>query len=88
MCTKTYTNITGNQFIDLLILMAVGLLFIRLSFPSVYSELKEVRQEEKRIWRIIGILFWTISTFMGMLFFGSFLFLISILSMISKITCK
>ncbi len=84
---STFTNITGNLYIDLLIIMIIGLVFIGFSFPGVYSEYKDVKQEENRIWKIIWALLMTVSHNMGALAFGCILFLVSILSMILELTC-
>ncbi|MDQ0916268.1 hypothetical protein QFZ78_002528 [Paenibacillus sp. V4I5] len=82
-----FTNITGNLYIDLLIIMIIGLIFIGFSFPGVYSEYKDVKQEENRIWKIIWVLLMTVSHNMGALAFGCILFLVSISSMILELTC-
>lgn len=82
-----FTNITGNLYIDLLIIMILGLVFVGFSFPGVYSEYKEVKQEDNRILKIIWSLLMTASLNMGALAFGCILFLVPILSMILELTC-
>ena len=67
--------------------MIIGLVFIGFSFPGVYSEYKDLRQEENLIWKIIWALLMTVSHNMGALAFGCILFLVSILSMILELTC-
>lgn len=82
-----FTNITGNLYIDLLIIMILGLVFVGFSFPGVYSEYKEVKQEDNRILKIIWSLLMTASLNMGALAFGCILFLVPILRMILELTC-
>jgi hypothetical protein len=85
MCSSSvYTNITGNVVIDLLILMLVGLIFMRLSFPSLYSDYKEIRQEKKTILKILWIILGTISIQWGTFFLGLIIFLVCFVSLISK----
>ncbi|SEB60697.1 hypothetical protein SAMN05443246_1287 [Paenibacillus sp. GP183] len=88
MCSSSvYTNITGNVVVDLLILMLVGLIFMRLSFPSLYSDYKEIRQEKKTILKILWIILGTISIQWGTFFLGLIIFLASFVSLISKYVC-
>ncbi|MBP1962966.1 hypothetical protein [Paenibacillus aceris] len=84
---STFTNITGNLYIDLLIIMLIGLLFIGFSFSGVYSEYKDVKQEEKRLLKILGALLMTLSPQIGAFAFGCLLFIVPIISMISELTC-
>ena len=72
MCISTYTNITGNLFIDLFIFLIVSLIIIYFSLPIVYSEFKEIKQEESRTWKIISMMFIPISASVGALAFGCF----------------
>lgn len=88
MCTITYTNITGNLFIDLFIFLIIGLISIYFSLPIVYSEFKEIKQEESRIWKIISMMFIPISASVGVLAFGCLFVCISILNLIAEIACK
>jgi hypothetical protein len=85
--SSVYTNITGNVVVDLLILMLVGLIFMRLSFPSLYSDYKEIRQEKKTILKILWIILGTISIQWGTFFLGLIIFLASFVSLISKYVC-
>jgi hypothetical protein len=88
MCSSSvHTNITGNVVVDLLILMLVGLIFMRLSFPSLYSDYKKIKQEKKTILKIIMIIFETISIQLGSFFIGLIIFLLSTVSLISKYVC-
>jgi hypothetical protein len=88
MCSSSvYTNITGNVVVDLLILMLVGLIFMRLSFPSLHSDYKEFRQEKKTILKVIFIILGTISIQLGTFFLGLIIFLVSFVSLISKYVC-
>jgi hypothetical protein len=85
MCTSSvHTNITGNVVVDLLILILVGLIFMRLSFPSLYSDYKEIKQEKKTILKIIMIILGTISIELGTFLLGLIIFLTSFVSLISK----
>jgi hypothetical protein len=85
VCNEPYTNITGNLFIDSFILLILGLIFIGFSFPFVYSEYKDVKQEENRIWKIIWALFMTVSLNVGALAFGCILVFASLTGFISLI---
>jgi hypothetical protein len=88
MCSSSvHTNITGNVVIDLLILMLVGLIFMGLSFPSLYSDYKAIKQEKKTILKIIMIILGTISIQSGTFFIGLFIFLVFLVSLISKYVC-
>jgi hypothetical protein len=89
MCSSSiYTNITGNVIVDLLILMLVGLIFMGLSFPSLYSDFKKFRQEKKKILKIILIILVAIWIQMGAFFIGLIIFLASFVSLISEYVCK
>jgi hypothetical protein len=88
MCSSSvYTNITGNVVVDLLILMLVGLIFMGLSFPSLYSDYKEFKREKKTILKILLIILGTISIQLGAFFFGLIIFLFSFVGLISKYVC-
>jgi hypothetical protein len=88
MCSSSvHTNITGNTVVDLLILMLVGLIFMRLSFPSLYSGYKEFKQEKKTILKIIMIILGTISIQLGTFFIGLIIFLVSFVSLIGFYVC-
>ncbi|WP_308637455.1 hypothetical protein [Paenibacillus silvisoli] len=84
---STYTAITGNLYIDLFIIMLIGLVFIGISFPGLYAEYKDVRQEENRILRIIGALLLTVSFNLGGVAIGGLLFLLGAISLIGEWTC-
>jgi uncharacterized membrane protein len=88
MCSSSvHTNITGNLVLDLLIIMLVGLIFMGLSFRSLYSDYKAIKQEKKTIFKIIMIILGTISMQLGAFFIGLIIFLASFVSFISKYIC-
>jgi hypothetical protein len=88
MCSSSvHTNITGNLVLDLVIIMLVGLIFMGLSFRSLYSDYKAIKEEKKTILKIIMIIMGTISLELGMFFIGLIIFLVSFVSLISKYVC-
>jgi hypothetical protein len=92
MCSSSdNTHITGNVVVDLLILMLVGLIFMGLSVPSLYSDYKEFRQEKKKTKKILAIIILIILELawvqLGTFIIGLIIFLVTFVSLIGEYVC-
>lgn len=80
-----YTDITGNVFIDLILLMAIGLFLLWLSASPLYSDFKEWRKSENKVkWLLeeIPFMLGSILYKLGGFLLGFVLFLVCFIDLI------